>query len=222
MAMDYIKIFFDWLETTEDLNYTDKGRLIVAMIKYAKGEDYNMGDDGKAVLTGKAKTLFPTFRKKIDESVAAYEETVSRNRQNGSKGGRPKKTQQNPENPVGYLGFQKKPTKTQKSQEEEQEQDKEQEQDTTVTTLPSYPEREKYNNRWKTSTRARAATAQSVLDQMAERGDGAIHLADLHDVLFKAMTNGITPEELLDASGRMDAMMFSVWLYEKGVLGNEP
>lgn len=199
MAMDYIKIFYDWLEATEDLNYADKGRLVVAMLKYANGEDYSIGDDGKAILTGKAKTLFPTFRKKIDEAAAAYAETINRNRVNGSKGGRPRKPTQTQNNPVGFLGYDEKPTQTQKSQEQEQdkEQDKEQEyMDTTVTTLPSYP-RERFNNHWRTSVKARASIAQSLIDELA-RTFGKCTFSNMHESLCDAMAEGVSPEYILE------------------------
>lgn len=213
MAMDYIKIFYDWLEATEDLNYADQGRLVVAMLKYAKGEDYSIGDDGKAILTGKAKTMFPTFRKKIDEAAAAYTETINRNRTNGSKGGRPRKPTITQNNPVGFLGYGEKPTQTQKSQEQEQEQEY---MDTTVTTLPPYPKK-RFDNHWRTSSRARAAVAQILVDEIKSNGYGPAQLADLHDALFNAMSHGLDPEEMLDHA-RGDAMTFCVWLSEKGVL----
>ena len=39
MAKEYVPIFFDWLETTQDLSAEEKGHLIDAVILYAKGSD---------------------------------------------------------------------------------------------------------------------------------------------------------------------------------------
>ena len=38
MAMKYVPIFFDWPETTQDLNQENKGNLIDAIVEYASGE----------------------------------------------------------------------------------------------------------------------------------------------------------------------------------------
>ena len=40
MAKEYVPIFFDWLENTQDIAPEDKGNLIDAVVAYAAGEDY--------------------------------------------------------------------------------------------------------------------------------------------------------------------------------------
>lgn len=39
MALEYIKVFYDWEEATETLTYEERGRLIIAMLQYAKGKE---------------------------------------------------------------------------------------------------------------------------------------------------------------------------------------
>ena len=38
--IDYIPIFLDWIDTTEGLSESEKGRLIDALVLYARGEDW--------------------------------------------------------------------------------------------------------------------------------------------------------------------------------------
>lgn len=111
MALRYIKLFLDWPEITQELTLEEKGRLIEAMIAYARGDPVD--------LAGNERFVFPAFRSQLDRDAEGYASIVNRNQSNGRKGGRPKKveTQNNPENPVGYL-------ETQKSQDKDKDKDK--------------------------------------------------------------------------------------------------
>ena len=40
MAKEYVPIFFDWLDTTQDLTAEEKGQLIDAVVAYASGQEY--------------------------------------------------------------------------------------------------------------------------------------------------------------------------------------
>ena len=60
MKKTYVPIFYDWAEVTEELTAEEKGRMIDAIVLYARGK----GDS--IHLTGNEKYLFPAFRKQID------------------------------------------------------------------------------------------------------------------------------------------------------------
>ena len=61
MKKTYVPIFYDWAEVTEELTAEEKGRMIDAIVLYARGK----GDS--IHLTGNEKYLFPAFRKQIDQ-----------------------------------------------------------------------------------------------------------------------------------------------------------
>lgn len=88
MATKYIKIFYDWLETTAMLSPAEKGRLIDALVAYARGQPRK--------LSGKAAILFPVFKGQIDRDMESYDAQVNVGRAYGRLGGRPKK------NPGGF------------------------------------------------------------------------------------------------------------------------
>ena len=88
MSLKYLKIFFDFDEVTEELSYEERGRLIIGMVKYAKGEE-------NIPITGNEKFLFAMFRHQIDREQENYDKTVEINRRNGKLGGRPRKTETN-------------------------------------------------------------------------------------------------------------------------------
>lgn len=59
---EYVPIFFDWTEVTEELNAEEKGRLIDAIVLYAQGGDW------QSRIQGNERYLFPAFRKQIDRA----------------------------------------------------------------------------------------------------------------------------------------------------------
>ena len=64
MAREYIPIFFDWLEVTQDLTQEQKGNLIDAAILYASGGDY------QSVMTGVEVIAFRFIKGQIDRNAA--------------------------------------------------------------------------------------------------------------------------------------------------------
>lgn len=86
--LSYLKVFLDWIEATEKLNDADKGRLIDAMVRYARGEE-----NADSRLKGNEAYLFPIFRLQIDRDKAEIEKKRQTNAENGSKGGAPKGNQ---------------------------------------------------------------------------------------------------------------------------------
>jgi len=74
----HLKVYFDFEEKTKELTDDEKGRLLLAMLRYAK-------DGTEPQMTGNERFLFPVFRVQVDEDIKAYDTKVS----NGSRGGRP-------------------------------------------------------------------------------------------------------------------------------------
>ena len=197
---EYFCAYHSMLAGTRKLSDAECGRLFRALLRYSAGEDV-----GLINLQGREEVLYDVYSQQIDRDVKAYEASVMRSRENGSKGGRPKK---NPENPVGF-------SETQKTQDKDKDKDKDKGKD-----KGEYLKKE-IDNHWKTSARARAATAQHLVDTIIAQNHGASMLADLHDILFTTMSMGISPDEILAESERMSPMQFSVWLAEKGVLDDD-
>ena len=111
--LSYIKVFLDWTEATRKLKDQEKGRLIDAMVAYAKGEDV------EDRLSGSEAYVFPMFQLQLDRDRQEYADKIKKQRENGAKGGRPKKT-------VGFIENPKNPpvsAKTQKSQDKDKDKD---------------------------------------------------------------------------------------------------
>ena len=64
MAREYIPIFFDWLEVTQDLTQEQKGNLIDAAVLYASGGDF------ESALTGVEVIAFRFIKGQIDRNNA--------------------------------------------------------------------------------------------------------------------------------------------------------
>ena len=62
MAEKYVPIFFDWIEATEELNDQEKGRLIDAIVLYARGGDW------QDRIKGNERYSFPVFRLQVDRA----------------------------------------------------------------------------------------------------------------------------------------------------------
>lgn len=68
--MKYLKIFVDFLRTTEALSDAEMGRLVRAMLQYAQ--------DGTATdLAGAERVLWPVAKCNIDKSADAYQRRVT-------------------------------------------------------------------------------------------------------------------------------------------------
>ena len=80
MARSYLKVYFDFDEKTDELNDSEKGRLLLALYRYAMTGE-------KPVLTGNERFLFNIFKGEIDRDIAVYNVKVT----NGNQGGRPPK-----------------------------------------------------------------------------------------------------------------------------------
>lgn len=65
MAREYVPIFFDWLDNTQDLNAEEKGHLIDAVILYASGSDEWID----SLYTSGEKIAFRFMRGQIDRNI---------------------------------------------------------------------------------------------------------------------------------------------------------
>ena len=74
----HLKVYFDFEAKAKEYSDEEKGRLLLAMLRYAK-------DGTEGTLTGNERFVFPVFKAQIDEDIKAYETKVA----NGSRGGRP-------------------------------------------------------------------------------------------------------------------------------------
>ena len=62
MADKYVPIFYDWIEATQELNDQEKGRLIDAVVLYARGGDW------QDRIKGNERYAFPVFQLQVDRA----------------------------------------------------------------------------------------------------------------------------------------------------------
>lgn len=91
---EYVPIFFDWMENTQDLTDEEKGRLIDAVIMYASGED-----GWEERLQGAEKIAFRFMRGQVDRndkiSKARSEAGSSKKEQTQSNDNKSEQTETN-------------------------------------------------------------------------------------------------------------------------------
>ena len=64
MAREYVPIFFEWLDVTQDLTAEEKGNLIDAVVSYASGQEY------EHLLCGACKIAFRFLKGQVDRNAA--------------------------------------------------------------------------------------------------------------------------------------------------------
>lgn len=64
MAREYVPIFFEWLDVTQDLTAEEKGNLIDAVVSYASGREY------EHLLCGSCKIAFRFLKGQVDRNAA--------------------------------------------------------------------------------------------------------------------------------------------------------
>lgn len=64
MGREYVPIFFDWLEVTQDLTAEEKGNLIDAVVAYASGQEY------EHLLIGGGRIAFRFLKGQVDRNAA--------------------------------------------------------------------------------------------------------------------------------------------------------
>lgn len=212
MAMKYLKVWHDWPETTQYLTAAQKGTLIDALVKYARGDA-----DAASPLKGAALALFPGFKRQIDQDKAAYDEISEKRRIAGSSGGKQKVANASKCKQKVAKGSK---TYQDKDQDKDQDHDKDQDQeedygsfekkiDIDPVVLRSTGARaqaiseieQRYldgcldrsiaaaserlalpNDNWLTSDRARKATAQHVVDAIVRDARWAKEPSQVEDL----------------------------------------
>ena len=94
MAKGYVPIFFDWLETTQDLTAEEKGNLIDAVVLYACGKEY------EHLLFGACRIAFRFMQGQVDRNakiskVRQEARLGKRQEQDTTNGNKPEQTATN-------------------------------------------------------------------------------------------------------------------------------
>ena len=119
MAIEYFCAYHSYLETMEQLDDAERGRLFTACLIYSK--------TGEAPeLCGNERFVFPSIRSQMERDRAYYESRAKVNRQNGQKGGRPKKqaVPGKTEKTQSVISKPKKPNESENENENESENEK--------------------------------------------------------------------------------------------------
>ena len=112
--MNYLMLYVDTLRQYKRLSDTEFGRAIRAVLQFLE-------DGTEANLPGKECIMYDVLREQTERDRKSYEKRMAAQRENGSKGGRPRKnaeTQENPKNPRVFSETQK----SHKTQEKEKEE----------------------------------------------------------------------------------------------------
>ena len=121
--LPYIKVYPDFINVVRELDNGARGRLLLAIMQYANGEEPDE-------LTGAERIAFIVIKSQIDRDADAYAANAKKQSENGKKGGRPKKPtafSENPKNPPLFSETHQKPKKPEKEKEEEKDKEKDKE-----------------------------------------------------------------------------------------------
>ena len=77
MAEPYYTLYYNWIEDTQELNDQEKGRLIDAIVLYARGDDW------QERIKGNERYVFPIYKNQLDRARRLSEVRAEA----GSKGG---------------------------------------------------------------------------------------------------------------------------------------
>ena len=106
-TLPYIKIYPDFINVVQELDNGARGRLLLAIMQYANGEEPDE-------LTGAERIAYIVLKGQIDRDADAYEANAKKQSENGKKGGRPKKDEEI-EKPKKPTAFSENPTKAKKA-----------------------------------------------------------------------------------------------------------
>ena len=106
-------IHIDSLDVLDDLTNDQKAQLLDAIRAYHLGHEIE--------LTGLMRAIFKPFENQFKRDNEKYLSIVQRNKENGSKGGRPK--EEEPKKPTGLSGLPKEPKKADSDKDNDNDSD---------------------------------------------------------------------------------------------------
>ena len=109
--MNYVKVYTDALVAYKRLSDTEFGRALRAVLQYVE-------DGTEANLPGKECIMYDVMCEQVERDRKSYDKKVKAQRENGSKGGRPRKTKETQKNPWVF----EKANETQKTQDKDKEE----------------------------------------------------------------------------------------------------
>lgn len=184
MAKEYVPIYLDWSENTQDLTAEEKGNLIDAVILYASGQEY------EHLLTGGTKIAFRFMKGQIDRNSAISDARAkagsNKKEQAGATANKPGQTETNDNKP------EQTETKSPKEKEKEKEENKEKDKNLS---LP-HPAADGFDRFW-------AAYPRKTSKQDAKRAfDKLKPTEEQLQVMLSAIEKQKQSQQWQDADGR--------------------
>jgi len=195
--MKYIKVFFDWTQATEGLNSAQKGRLIDALVEYARSGEL-------PEFKSSERFVFPLLKAQIDREKENYEKVSAIKSESGRKGAQVTNAR------AAYAGICRQDKE--KDKDQDQDNDKDQDKDEDKDGNPSFLK--KIDEHWRHSSKARAAVTQLLVDQIVSEKLPCANYSGLYDMLLEAMTQGLSPRILYAAARAADRMNLGLMIYE--------
>lgn len=193
---EYFCAYHSMLGGTRKLSDAECGRLFRALLRYSSGEDVELIN-----LQGREEVLFDVYSQQIDRDAAAYEKKCQTNRANASERNRPQANASD--------GSQDKDKGKGKDKGKDKDDDDDNDDDL----------KKRFDNHWRTSTKARARVAQLVIDEL-EKAFGKCEYMNMHEAICEAMESGTSPETILDGIPRSrnwsDLAAWIAWREMKG------
>jgi hypothetical protein len=122
--------YCDWIETFEELNDEEAGKLIKHLFRYVNDQHPEPPDR----IT---KLMFAPIKSTLKRDLQKWLKRVEANKLNGKRGGRPKETEENPKNPLGYLETQTNPNKAKKP-DSVSDRDSDRDKEVNIPTLDAF------------------------------------------------------------------------------------
>jgi len=184
-------LYIDSLIILDHLSDEQCGILFKAIRDYAKGEDI--------VLDTMLNIAFLPIRNQIDRDMEKYENICERNRENGSKGGRPSK----PKKPNGLSGNPNKPKKAHNDTDTDNDTDKDNKE---CCELPNYVSKstwrdvKAHRNKIKKPMTARAE--KLLLKNFEEIHNAGMSVDDAVDMMVQKGWTSVSVEWMNNAIGK--------------------
>lgn len=192
--MKYIKLFFDWIEATSTLTDDEKGRLVDALVLYAR-------EGVEPQLTGNERFVFPVFRLQMDRDLESY----ARSREDNARSCKSRSREDNARSREDNArSCEDKDQDQDKDEDKEKDKDEEQEEDHVL---------KKIDNNWRTSARARGGAAQLLVEHCLSGNLPCGGMKNLFDEIEGAMEVGLPPEEILACCHRAGERSLGYELY---------